>query len=261
MKHVILSIAFLLAINTLAQKVNTVYYAEEVMEGDGAKLLRLFPAFAFKHADPFILLDDFSVQPPAGFSDHPHKGFEAITYMIDGGFIHKDNLGNNDAIFAGGAQHFVAGSGLIHSEMPGTAHMNRGLQLWLNIPVVEKNAPPAYQKVDSIPIKQYNNNIIVRTVVGSNSPVSVACGCNLQYLDVSIKKDSISFSPAATYTSFIYVIEGEISINKQKLAKGQFYFLQAGSAQQIESITDSRFVYLSAKPLNQRIKQRGPYVY
>ncbi|HSY62415.1 MAG TPA: pirin family protein [Cytophaga sp.] len=257
----ILLLFCLVSVDISAQQTGRVYIASEAMDGDGAEVLRLFPSKDFKHADPFILLDDFSVSSPAGFPAHPHKGFEAITYMIAGGFVHKDNLGNNDTILEGQAQRFTAGKGLVHSEMPGTISMNKGLQLWLNIPVTAKQGEPTYQTVKFLPLQSTDSTRIVRTIVGSGSSLVVNCGCDLSYVDVQLKKDSISFSPIFGYTSFVYVIEGDIQIKNTKMIAGEFYFLESGLTHTIIGGTSTRFVYLSAMPLNQPIKQRGPYVY
>jgi len=263
MKHVLslVLLAFSILQHAFAQKSNTIYTADEVTEGAGAEVRRLFPGSSFKHLDPFILLDDFSVQPPAGFPAHQHRGFEAITYMIEGGFIHKDNIGNNDTIFAGDAQRFTAGNGLIHSEMPGTNAINRGLQLWLNIPLAAKKLPPSYQLVNSNSIKiDSTKNIITRTIAGPESALHTNCGCDLTYLDISLKNDSLFFSPLAGYSTYIYLLSGTIKINDATLQEGQFYLLENTYKNKIESSADARFVYLSAKPLNQPIKQRGPFV-
>lgn len=252
----------MLSMQVSAQQVGRVYTATEVMDGDGAEVLRLFPANYFKHADPFILLDDFSVSPPAGFPAHQHKGFEAITYMIAGGFVHTDNIGNNDTIVVGQAQRFTAARGIIHSEMPGTTVINKGLQLWLNIPTASKQVEPTYQSVELLPVQSSPDSTrIVRTIVGQGSLLRVNCGCNLSYLDVQLKNDSIEFFPVRGYTSFVYVIEGDIQLNDTKIVSGEFYFLESGVTHSIKSSADARFVYLSAMPLNLPIKQRGPYVY
>ncbi|WP_018344411.1 pirin family protein [Cytophaga aurantiaca] len=257
-----LLMSFVLSTSVLAQQTGRVYTATEAMDGEGAEVLRLFPGTSFKHADPFILLDDFNVSPPAGFPAHQHKGFEAITYMIAGGFVHKDNIGNNDTIIAGQAQRFTAGKGLVHSEMPGTTNANKGLQLWLNIPTAVKQTQATYQLIDILPIQSTQDSTrIVRTIAGKGSSLTVNCGCDLSYLDVQLKSDSIIFSPIAGYTSFVYVIEGFIQIKNAGMIAGQFYFLESGITYTIIGGTNARFVYLSAKPLNQPIKQRGPYVY
>jgi redox-sensitive bicupin YhaK (pirin superfamily) len=252
----------MLKLQVSAQQTGRVYTASEAMDGEGAEVLRLFPSKSFKHADPFILLDDFNVNPPAGFPAHTHKGFEAITYMIEGGFVHKDNIGNNDTIVAGQAQLFTAGKGLIHSEMPATPGTNKGLQLWLNIPVASKQAEPIYQSVEFLPVQSNDDSTqIVRTIAGPGSELRLSCGCNLTYLHVQLRNNSMDFAPATGYTSFVYVMHGDIKINNTAMVAGEFYFLESGMKHTLTGGADAHFVYLSAMPLNQPIKQRGPYVY
>lgn len=250
-----------MSLNVSAQQIGRVYKATEAMDGDGAVVFRLFPSKSFKHADPFILLDDFNVAPPAGFPSHQHKGFEAITYMIAGGFIHKDNIGNNDTILEGQAQRFTAARGLMHSEMPGTVGENKGLQLWLNIPYEAKKVEPTYQLVNVLPFQQKDSTRVIRVIVGEDSPLNVNCGCDLSYLDIQLKNTTLEIYPTAGYTSLIYVLQGDIKIDTAGLVAGDFYFLESGIIHDIVGGEDNRFIYLSAKPLNQPIKQRGPYVY
>ncbi|SFX20771.1 pirin family protein [Cytophaga hutchinsonii] len=244
-----------------AQQPGRVYPAIPAMDGEGAEVLRLFPGKFVKHADPFILLDDFTVSPPVGFPTHKHIGFEAITYMIEGSFVHKDNIGNNDTVYAGQAQRFTAGSGLLHSEMPGASAVNRGLQLWVNIPAAAKAAEPTYQLVETLPVESADSTRIVRTIAGKGSVLQVHCGCDLSYLDIQLKKNTIVLTPESGYTSFVYVLDGMVQIHEHVVYAGNFYFLESGVPNTIIGDGVPRFVYLSAKPLNQKIKQRGPYVY
>ncbi len=250
----------MLSTSVNAQQLGHIYTATEALDGEGAEVVRLFPGKSVKHADPFILLDDFNVSPPVGFPTHKHIGFEAITYMIEGSFVHKDNIGNNDTIHAGQAQRFTAGSGLLHSEMPGGVGINKGLQLWLNIPPDAKRAAPTYQLVKALPVQSTDSSVAVRAIAGKGSEIHVNCGCDLSYLDVQLKNNAFSFSPVSGYTSFVYVINGVIQIDGKMVYEKQFYFLESGITTKAVG-EDARFVYLSAKPLNQRIKQRGPYVY
>ena len=126
-------------------QIRTRFSARWTKEGRGATVRRIFPGPDIRHLDPFVLLDDFGVRRPAGFPMHPHRGFEAFTYMIEGAFFHKDNLGNESEIFAGGTQRFTSGKGAWHSEMPSTDGRNRGLQLWVNLPRRLKPMPPDYE--------------------------------------------------------------------------------------------------------------------
>ena len=251
---------FNIIVCSYSQKQGVIYKAEFADEGDGASVQRLFPSSNFDHLDPFVLLDDFNVQPPAGFPDHLHKGFEAITYMIEGGFQHQDNLGNNRIVYAGGAQRFTAGSGLIHSEMPGTKGVNRGLQLWLNIPIEQKSSSPSYQQVDSsqFPV-EIINGVTVKHIVGNGSPLKVQT--DLIYQDIQLNGNTFTINTSPSRNSFIYVLNGDILINGTiALKANSFYIIPAGSLELTGNI-NARIVYLSAIPLNQKIKQRGPFVY
>ncbi|MFQ5586240.1 MAG: pirin family protein, partial [Thermodesulfobacteriota bacterium] len=126
-----------------------VRHAVEMKEGNGADVKRLMPVPGFMNYDPFVLWDHFDVRPDAGFPDHPHRGFEAITYVFEGSMNHKDNLGNESTVTRGGAQRFTAGKGIVHSEMPSPEGHTRGIQLWINLPARLKTIQPAYQQVDA----------------------------------------------------------------------------------------------------------------
>ncbi len=124
------------------------YKAVHTQEGDNAEVNRLFPLPGrLMHYDPFVLWDEFTVQPGAGFPTHPHRGFEAITYVFSGEMQHADNLGNTSTVGPGGAQRFTAGRGIEHSEMPGETQATRGIQLWINLPQRLKQLDPDYQEV------------------------------------------------------------------------------------------------------------------
>jgi redox-sensitive bicupin YhaK (pirin superfamily) len=116
-------------------------------EGEGAFVRRLFPTQDFNYLDPFVLFDEFFVIPPAGFPDHPHRGFEVITYMRGGAFLHRDSMGNEQIIKAGGVQRITTGRGIVHAEMPGTKGVNHGLQIWINLPRRLKGLEPSYQNI------------------------------------------------------------------------------------------------------------------
>jgi len=145
-----------------------------VPEGDGVDVKRLFPLRDFMNFDPFVLWDHFTLDSGRGFPDHPHRGFEAITYMFEGGMNHKDNLGNESFVTAGGAQRFTAGSGLVHSEMPAQTGVSNGIQLWINLPKRLKQVDAEYQQVNAneFPVKKLDGGT-VKTIVGENSPLQL----------------------------------------------------------------------------------------
>lgn len=224
----------------------------ETEEGAGAKVKRLFPTQYIENYDPFVLLDEFFVDQNAGFPDHEHRGFDAITYMLDGSFRHRDNLGNNSEVFAGGAQRFTAGRGIIHSEMPGKSKMNHGLQLWVNLPRRLKGIKPSYQQVNSFP-QNKKEGIIIITIVDEKSPIKI--NTPVLYQDIKIKegKDLLVELPKE-FRGLLYMIDGRL----ERLKKGEALFFEKDI--KIKSKTKSRFVLIAGKPHNEPIYQNGPFV-
>jgi redox-sensitive bicupin YhaK (pirin superfamily) len=233
----------------------------EAQEGDGAAVKRLFPAGKEKHFDPFILMDNFKVTPPAGYPYHPHRGFEAITYMLDGTFQHKDNIGNDSKVGKGGAQRFTAGRGIIHSEMPGDSTTAHGIQLWINLPKKQKGIAPSYQELQASDIPELNyKGATIRTVVGKGSPLQLKT--NVEYLHVSLpKRKSFVFDKTYEQTLF-YLVSGKLEMkNDEELLPGQAYIFSSSDLHiKAKALEDSEVIFLSGKPLRQKIRHRGPYV-
>ncbi|KAJ6844722.1 pirin-like protein [Iris pallida] len=123
--------------------------AEAQQEGEGASVRRSIGRPELKNLDPFLMLDEFSVSAPAGFPDHPHRGFETVTYMLEGAFTHQDFSGHKSTIRAGDLQWMTAGRGVVHSEMPAAEGVQKGLQLWINLPSKDKMIEPRYQELQS----------------------------------------------------------------------------------------------------------------
>lgn len=224
----------------------------ETEEGAGAKVKRLFPTQYIENYDPFVLLDEFFVDQNAGFPPHEHRGFEAITYMMKGSFKHKDNLGNDSEVFAGGAQRFTAGKGIIHSEMPGKSKFNHGLQLWVNLPRRLKGIRPSYQQVNSFP-KNKKEGITISTIVGRKSPIKINTPILYQDIKIEEGKNFLVELPEE-FRGLLYVIEGGL----ERLKKGEALFFENNI--KIKSKTSSRFVLIAGKPHNEPIRQNGPFV-
>lgn len=221
----------------------------ETMEGDGAKVKRLFPTRTLPNYDPFVLMDEFFVEE-GGFPDHPHRGFEGLTYMMKGSFRHKDNVGNDTTVKEGGAQRFTAGRGIIHSEMPGE-DFNHGIQLWVNLPKSLKSAQPGYEQIDSVPQSDG-----VKSIVGEGG---VTLQTKVIYKDVPLSKDqNYKAVMPQDYRGFVYVISGKIKSGKEFAEEGEALFFDETSDFTAES--DSRFIYLAGKPHNEPIRQWGPFV-
>jgi len=236
--------------------------ARATLDGRGATLQRLFPSPELRHLDPFVLLDDFDVRQPAGFPDHPHRGFEAFTYMIEGAFHHRDSLGNDSVIGPGGTQRFTSGRGARHSEMPASEGSNRGLQLWVNLPQRLKKVAPSYAGTEgaAIPERGVGEGLLarVREVVGASSPVELQT--EVEYLDLRLFADA-DFSHAVPegHAAVIYVLEGRVELLGETLIRGQALLPSAGA---ITLSTDqpSRVLWLSGRPHGEPIRHRGPFV-
>ncbi|KAJ6680402.1 PIRIN-LIKE PROTEIN [Salix purpurea] len=159
-------------------------------EGDGAVVRRGIGRSEQKFLDPFLMLDDFSVSPPAGFPDHPHRGFETVTYMLQGGITHQDFAGRKGTIHTGDVQWMTAGRGIIHSEMPAGEGAQTGLQLWINLSSKDKMIEPRYQELLSDDIKRAEKDgaevrIIAGESMGVQSPVYTRTPT--MYLDFTLK--------------------------------------------------------------------------
>lgn len=236
--------------------------ARATVDGRGATLQRLFPAPELRHLDPFVLLDDFDVRRPAGFPDHPHRGFEAFTYMIEGAFHHRDSLGNDSVIGPGGTQRFTSGRGARHSEMPASEGSNRGLQLWVNLPKRLKQMDPSYVGTPGgvLPDRPISEGLIgrVREVVGARSPVVLQT--EVEYLDLELLADSrFVHAVPEGHNAVLYLLEGRVELLRETLNRGQAILPSAGSITVIAQVP-SRMLWLSGRPHGEPIRQRGPFV-
>jgi len=228
-----------------------------VPEGDGVVVQRLMPVHGLMNFDPFVLMDHFDIEG-GGFPDHPHRGFEAITYMLGGGMQHTDNLGNRSTVRGGGLQRFTAGKGIVHSEMPqGKA---QGIQLWINLPKRLKQIPPSYQQVDveNIPIDS-NDGVVVRTLVGERAPTVLQT--EVLYLDVSIKQKSLyQCDIPSGFRGFVYVLKGEIRLEHETLQTNEALFFDHARLLSFMAKQDSRLIICFGKPHGEPIHQHGSFV-
>jgi hypothetical protein len=238
--------------------------ARPTTDGQGASLMRVFPGPALRHLDPFVLLDDFDVRKPAGFPEHPHRGFEAFTYMIEGAFHHRDSLGNDSVIGPGGTQRFTSGRGARHSEMPAGDGSNRGLQLWVNLPQRLKSMAPSYAGLEggSLPERAHEQGggVLgrIREVVGRSSPVELQT--EVEYLDVELLADArFGHAVPAGHNAILYALAGRVTLLGETLVRGQALLPSAGYVE-IVAHEPSRVLWLSGRPHGEPIRQRGPFV-
>lgn len=243
------------------RKVSRKIVPVETPEGEGAKVKRVFPTQHLNYFDPFVLLDEFLVEPPAKFPFHPHGGFEAITYMLEGGFHHIDNLGNDSIVLAGGLQKFTAGKGIVHAELPGTEGLNRGLQLWVRLPSKLNETKPDYQQIDpkAIPEKKLNG-INIRVIAGENSLVRMHTP--IIYLHViSPQKTKFVYDVDPEANIFLYVLNGILDISDSTVKKNEAALLTMGKNVELTTEENSSFVLIGGRPHNEPITLRGSFVY
>ncbi|XP_014497105.1 pirin-like protein [Vigna radiata var. radiata] len=242
--------------------------AKSQHEGDGAVVRRGIGRTELKNLDPFLMLDHFSVSPPAGFPDHPHRGFETVTYMLEGGITHQDFAGHKGTIRAGDVQWMTAGRGIIHSEMPAEEN-NKGLQLWINLSSRDKMIEPNYQELPSenIPTAE-RDGVEVRVIAGESMGVQspVYTRTPTMFLVFSMMPGSEWHqSIPESWNCFVYVIEGEGvfgGTSSSPCVAHHVLVLSLGDGLSVwnNSSKPLRFVVIGGQPLNEPVAQYGPFV-
>ena len=252
-------------------------------DGAGVKLTRVLTNDLQQRLDPFLMLDAFGSDKPdeyiAGFPDHPHRGFETVTYMLEGSLRHRDNHGGEGVLGPGGVQWMTAGRGIVHSEFPEQDHgMMAGFQLWLNLPGKDKMCDPGYRDlpVDKIPVATTPSGVKVKVIAGSSLGTTGAMtreGTQPVYLDIHMPAGT-TFSEALPigHNAFVYVYDGEVKIGDpsgtgsnaaRAVKKSEMGVLStSGSATGvvIASEGESKLLLIAGKPLKEPIAQYGPFV-
>ena len=250
---------------------NIKYLVEGIQTSDGAgvNLTRIIGSPELNMLDPFLLLDEFGSDNPndyiAGFPPHPHRGFETITYMLNGKFTHEDTAGNKGHLSDGGVQWMTAGKGVIHSEMPEqTEGLVRGFQLWFNLPKEKKMIEPAYHDIqsDQIPVVEFEGGrvkVISGTFQGTTGPGRPHTG--MRYLDIHLdSKQDITVPIANDWNGFVYVYEGSISANIG-VPKGHLAVLDTKDDFLCSSsVENTRLILVAGEPLNEPVARGGPFV-
>lgn len=244
-------------------------------DGAGVKLRRSLGSQRGLYLDPFLMLDEFYSDDPqdylAGFPPHPHRGFETVTYMLDGHLRHEDHLGHRGDLGPGGVQWMTAGRGIIHSEMPQqTAGRMRGFQLWINLPAREKMKPAAYRDIPAgqIPTVPLPGGGEARVIAGrfgeTRGPVNGRGELSTDplYLDVHLPAGAAFEAPLPSgYNAFAYPYEGSLSIDGKALPLRAAGVLSAdGELRARAGETGARFLLLAARPLREPVVQYGPFV-
>ena len=253
------------------RKVTQIVSAHEVTEGAGVSVFRSIGTPARRNLDPFLMLDQFSTYNPddyiAGFPEHPHRGFNTFTYMIDGHMRHGDSMGNTGDLGPGGAQWMKAGSGVIHSEMPQQeSGRMRGFQLWINLPAGQKMTAPEYQEIRPQAIPEVNaEGSAVRVIAGAfadqQGPVTDP-NTQFHFLDVSLQAGSVFVhSLPQDHTAFTYVFEGSASIGDDAVKEQHLAVLDKGEQVSITADAEgARFLLVAGRAIDEPIVQYGPFV-
>ncbi|XP_062015488.1 pirin-like protein [Rosa rugosa] len=245
------------------------FLARPQHEGVGAIVRRSIGRFELRYFDPFLVLDEFSVTAPAGFPDHPHRGFETVTYMLQGAITHEDFEGHKGTIGAGDVQWMTAGRGIVHSEMPAAQGTQKGLQLWINLSSKHKMIEPKYQEMVSKDIAEATKEgikvrVIAGEALGTKSPINTRTPT--MYLDFTLKPGAHLQQPIPTsWNAFVYVLEGEgIFGTPKSLPVAGHHLLLLGSGDGLEawnmSSKNLRFILVGGQPLGEPVKQLGPFV-
>jgi redox-sensitive bicupin YhaK (pirin superfamily) len=256
-----------------SRKLERVIPSIPASDGAGVKLRRSLGASQLARHDPFLLLDEFFSDNPddylAGFPAHPHRGFETVTYMLDGHMQHKDNHGNTGDLGPGDVQWMSAARGIIHSEMPQQSEGRmRGFQLWLNLPAKEKMKPAAYRDIASseipvVSLEGINVRVIAGTLGDTTGPIHGG-STDPQYYDAHLAPRAV-FQGALTpgHAAFLYVYEGDVLVGEERkpLARAAAGLLSDGDSVRIEAgPTGARLILLAGKPLREPVVQYGPFV-
>ena len=240
-------------------------------DGAGVKLIRSLGSADRLRADPFLMLDAFSSENPddyvAGFPSHPHRGFETVTYLLDGHLLHEDHLGNRGNLKAGGVQWMTAGRGIIHSEMPQQENGRmRGFQLWINLPAKEKMKPAGYRDIQpgEIPVVAFQGGrvkIVAGTYEGTTGPMQ-GVTTEPSYWDVQLEPGKeFKAGILETHTAYIYPFEGSVEIADRVLHAHQGGVLGSGDTVEVKAgAQGARFLLLAARPIKEPVVQYGPFV-
>lgn len=247
-------------------------------DGAGVELTRIIGSPTLNRFDPFLLLDEFRSDEPrdyiAGFPEHPHRGFETVTYLLAGRMRHKDSAGHEGVIAPGGVQWMTAGRGILHSEMPEQENgLLSGFQLWVNLPASHKMSAPAYQEFSAaqVPVERRADGVELKVIAGETSAGSA--GPVKQpltepvYLDVAVPahQEFIEQLPP-DHNAFVYVIEGQVDMKDvndevQAITAGSLALLAQGEVARVTGAAQgARFLLIAGKPLHEPVARGGPFV-
>lgn len=259
---------------TRTRGVERVLGGQFVMDGAGVKINRVLTQPLQRRLDPFLMLDAFGSDKAgdyiAGFPEHPHRGFETVTYMLTGRMRHRDSAGNEGLVTNGGVQWMTAGRGVIHSEMPEQEEgLMEGFQLWLNLPAKDKMSAPWYRDIpnEEVPRFALPSGATVQVIAGSSHGIAGAVqrdGTEPLYLDIELPEGATFEQPLpAGHNAFLYVFRGEAVVEGKGVPQARMAILdnaQGADGVRIKAATATRLLLIAGRPLNEPIAQYGPFV-
>jgi redox-sensitive bicupin YhaK (pirin superfamily) len=258
---------------TRPRTVERLIAGQPTSDGAGVKLTRVLTQPLQRRLDPFLMLDAFGTDNPqdyiGGFPDHPHRGFETVTYMIAGRMRHRDNAGHEGLLTNGSVQWMTAGRGIVHSELPEQEDGRmEGFQLWLNLPAKEKMRAPWYRDIANEEIPEFTTpeGVKVRVIAGASHGVDGAMQREVTeplYLDLELPAGStFTQALAADHNAFVYVYRGGVRIAGTDVPVQRMAILKndAGDGVSLTAPAASRVLLIAGKPLGEPIAQYGPFV-
>ena len=257
---------------TQSRTVEQLVVGHATSDGAGVKLTRVLTQSLQHRLDPFLMLDAFGSDAPddyiAGFPDHPHRGFETVTYMIAGRMRHRDNTGHEGLLESGGMQWMTAGRGVIHSEIPQQREGRmEGFQLWLNLSGKDKMCAPWYRDFAAADLPGFitDSGVGVTVIAGESHGITGAVTRQVTeplYLDLYLPAGTrFTQRLAADHNAFVYVYRGEITIAGQSVPSQRMAILNNGSdGVLIEAHDEARALLIAGRPLGEPIAQYGPFV-
>jgi quercetin 2,3-dioxygenase len=245
-----------------------------VMDGAGVKINRVLTQPLQRRLDPFLMLDAFGSDEAgdyiAGFPEHPHRGFETVTYMLEGRMRHRDSAGHEGSITNGGVQWMTAGRGVVHSEMPEQNEgLMEGFQLWLNLPAKDKMSAPWYRDIpaEDVPRFTLDAGATVQVIAGSSHGVAGAVRRDATqplYLDIALPAGATFEQPLpAGHNAFLYVYRGEVVVEGKAVPRARMAILDnahGAEGVRIKAAQGARLLLIAGRPLNEPIAQYGPFV-
>lgn len=245
------------------------FAAESMPEGDGVTVHRSIGRRGMMNLDPFLLLDEMDIAADAkgaGFPEHPHRGFETVTYMLSGRMRHGDTAGNAGEIGPGDAQWMTAGRGIVHSEMPVTeGERLRGFQLWVNLPSGKKMIAPRYQDVshEQIPTvvgTGFEASLVAGSLDGTKGPITEVA-VQPFYADVTLTKSgNITLPVPRGHTAFLYGIDSEFGVEGMPVPNRTLAVLTDGESVTVTGEAGTRFLIVAGAPIGEPVARYGPFV-